>query len=138
MSDNKLADLAETIRANVGMASDFDFEVVELPDAGAVVRLPFDDGMLRLGGTVSGPVLMTLVDTAMYAAVIGHTANGQFGVTSHLNIEFLRRPEPETLRARANILRMGRRQVSCAVAIEDEREQRLLAYATGAYALFQS
>lgn len=138
MPEKSLAGIADTIRTNVGVAADFDFEVVGLPDAGAEIRLPFADKMQRLGGTVSGPVLMTLVDTAMYAAVIGHVVNGEFGVTSHLNIEFLRRPGPETLRARAEILRQGRRQVACAVAVEDEAERRLLAYATGVYALFQS
>lgn len=138
MSDHKLLALADTIRSNVGMAMDFDFEIAELRDHGAVVRLPVAEKMLRLGGTVSGPVLMTLVDTAMYAAIIGHAENGQFGVTSHLNIEFLRRPGPGNLLARAEILRMGRRQVSCAVSIENEDDGRLLAHATGAYALFDS
>lgn len=138
MTEQKLAEVAETIRANVGMASDFGFEVLDLPDTGALVRLLVTDKMLRLGGTVSGPVLMTLVDTAMYAAIIGHTDEGQFGVTSHLNFNFLRRPGSDNLMARAEILRMGRRQVTCAVSIEGEDEGRLLAYATGAYALFQS
>lgn len=138
MSDYKCTEITETIRANVGMAADYDFEVVELPEAGAAVRMPVTDKMLRLGGTVAGPVLMALVDTAMYAAIIGHTDNGQFGVTSHLNIDFLRRPDGGDLLARADILRLGRRQATCAVAIEGGEERRLLAYATGGYALFGS
>lgn len=138
MSEEKRIEIAEIIRANVGMASDFAFEIAELPETGAVIRFPVTDKMLRLGGTVSGPVLMTLVDTAMYAAIIAHADDGQFGVTSHLNIDFLRRPGPENLLAKTEILRMGRRQVTCSVAIEGEDEGRLLAYATGGYALFGS
>lgn len=138
MSEQDLSTLTETIRANVGMAADFDFEVLALPDNGAVVQLRVTDKLLRLGNTVSGPALMTLVDTAMYAAIIGHTPNGQYGVTSHLSIEFLRRPGPENLVARTEIMRAGRRQVSCHVRIEQADTGRLLAHASGAYALFDS
>lgn len=136
MPQMSLSEVAGAIRDNAGVAGDFDVEVLSLADAGAEVRLPVDERMLRLGGTVSGPVLMTLVDTAMYAAVLGHVERGAYGVTSHLSIEFLRRPPPEALRARADILRRGRRQVTATVAITSEAESRLVVHATGAYALF--
>ena len=37
----------------------------------ATVRLPFNESMLRPGGTVSGPTMMALADATMYAVVLG-------------------------------------------------------------------
>lgn len=136
MSSMTVADVQAAIMRNVGAALGFEFEVLALPEDGAEVRIPFRENMVRLGGTVSGPILMAAVDTALYAAVVAHVEDGQYGVTSHLSIEFLNRPPPAPLRARCRILRRGRRQVTCTVAIESEGDGRLVAHATGAYALF--
>lgn len=135
MSLRSPAEITATIRATVGVAKDFDFEIQDAPD-GAVVVLQTSPRMLRLGATISGPVLMTLIDTAMYAAVIAQVEHGEFGVTSHLNIEFLRRPAPGVLVAAARILRVGRRQVTATVAVDSGADGKLVAHATGAYALF--
>lgn len=126
----------DAIERNVASALDFEFRLTALTEDGAEVRVPFRENMIRLGDTVSGPVLMTLVDIALYAAVVGHVEHGEYGVTSHLSIEFLNRPPRAPLRARCRILRQGRRQMTCTVAIESEGDGRLVAYATGAYALF--
>lgn len=136
MSRMTAADVEAAISRNVASALGFEFEVTALPEEGAEVRMPFRDNMTRLGGTVSGPVLMTLVDIALYAAVVGHVEHGEYGVTGHLSIDFLNRPPQAPLRARCRILRRGRRQVTCTVAIESEGDGRLVAHATGAYALF--
>lgn len=135
MSEVSPADIERMIADNVDLAEGFRFEVLDLAD-GARVKLHYNDRMLRLGGTISGPVLMMLVDTAMYAAVIAHAEHGQYGVTSHLNIEFLRRPPPAALIAEARLLRVGRRQVTGTVVIHSEGESRPVLHATGGYAVF--
>lgn len=135
MSEVSPADIERMIADNVDLAVGFRFEVLDLA-GGATVKLHYSERMLRLGGTISGPVLMMLVDTAMYAAVIAHAEHGQYGVTSHLNIEFLRRPPPADLIAEATLLRIGRRQVTATVAIRSEGDARPLLHATGGYALF--
>ncbi|MES1943162.1 hypothetical protein PC39_03527 [Salinisphaera sp. PC39] len=136
MSLMTAAEVQAAIERNVASALGFEFEVTAVTGDGAEVRVPFRENMVRLGDTVSGPVLMTLVDIALYAAVVGHVPDGEYGVTSHLNIEFLNRPPRAALAARCRILRRGRRQMTCTVSIESESDGRLVAHATGAYALF--
>ena len=73
---------------------------LESIDAGkAVMRLPFDDGMLRPGGTVSGPTMMALADATMYAVVLSAIGIVKLAVTISFNINFLHRPPPADLMA---------------------------------------
>lgn len=131
--------IQDHIRATVGMAGDFDFRVKEVRAGYSEVTIGFAPNMTRLGGTVSGPIMMTAADTAMYAAIMATCENGQFGVTSHMNIEFLRRPAPAGLVVRSRIIRAGRRSVTCTVEIFSETDlDNMVAHATGAYTLFTS
>jgi acyl-coenzyme A thioesterase PaaI-like protein len=45
--------------------------IEEVTDRGARVRMAASPDRLRPGGIVSGPVLMSLADTAVWAAVLG-------------------------------------------------------------------
>jgi acyl-coenzyme A thioesterase PaaI-like protein len=47
---------------------------------------------LRPGGTVSGPVLMSVADIALYVAIFGKLGIIPLAVTTSLTINFLRRP----------------------------------------------
>lgn len=123
-----------TIRAHVGVVAAPAFVVEQIFDDGAQVGLGAAPGMSRLGDTVSGPVLMTLADAAIYAAIIAHVTDGEHAVTSHLNIEFLRRPPLAALRARAYILRAGRRSVACRAELFGGDDGRPVAHVTAAYA----
>lgn len=129
------ADAIQTmIRNQVGVAVAPEFVVDSLFDNGSQITLAVGPGMTRLGDTISGPVLMTAADAAMYAAIIAHVPDGQNAVTSHLNIEFLKRPPLADLCARATILRVGRRSVACRVELFSVDDPSLVAYVTGAYA----
>lgn len=139
MPEQSAAVIQAHIRETVGMASEFDFRVTEVRPGFAEVTIGFAPRMTRLGGTISGPIMMTAADTAMYAAIMASSDNGRFGVTSHLNIEFLRRPAPAGLVVRSRILRLGKRSVTCAVEIFSEIDpENMVAHATGAYTLFSS
>ncbi len=131
-------DIQAMIRSNVGSpGKSASFEVLSVGDNVADIRVPFDQGMTRLGDTISGPVLMTAADAAMYAVIIGHVEHGEYAVTSHLNIDFLRRPEAADLYARAHILKRGRRTVACRVELFSHDRSTLVAHVTGAYALMR-
>ncbi|MDA3922434.1 MAG: PaaI family thioesterase [Salinisphaera sp.] len=123
-----------TIRAHVGVVASPEFVVEQIFEDGAQVVLGHAPGMSRLGDTVSGPVLMTLADAAIYAAIIAHVPDGENAVTSHLNIEFLRRPPLADLRARAFILRAGRRSVTCRAELFSGDDAKPVAHVTAAYA----
>lgn len=101
------------------------------------VRLvrPYGDGLLRPGGVISGPTLMSLADTAAYALVLAHAGDQLMAVTSQLNISFLRGAAPGDLTAEAEMLRLGRRLAVCDVRIWTEGPDRLAAQANVTYAL---
>lgn len=131
------ATIEDMIRNNTGVPGRPDFEVIDVADHRAEIRVPYDVGMTRLGDTISGPVLMATADAAMYAVIIAHVEHGQYAVTSHLNIEFLRRPEAGDLYARAHILKQGRRFVPCRVELFSSDRHTLVAHVSGAYAVMR-
>ncbi len=99
----------------------------------ATVRYRIGDSHLRPGGTVMGPAMMLLADTAMYAALLGADRRATGAVTSNLNISFLRRPSPRDLIAEAEVLRLGRRLSVGEVRMFSDGESGIVAHATVTY-----
>ena len=103
------------------------------------IRLDATEHHLRPGGTVSGPTLMAMADTAMYFLVLSLVGPVALAVTTNLNINFLRRPPPGPLSATATLLKLGQRLVVGEVHIRGEGEpgapQVLVAHATVTYGL---
>jgi len=127
-------EIETVIRRNVGAPGSPRFHVLDIGETHADICLPYDEGMTRLGNTISGPVLMTLADAAMYTAIIAHVPDGEYAVTSHFHIEFLQRPRAADVLARAHLLRVGRRSVTCRVELFSEDFDTLVAHVSGAYA----
>jgi uncharacterized protein (TIGR00369 family) len=96
---------------------------------------PYREDMLRPGGVIAGPTLMSLADTAAYALVLAHVGDQLMAVTSQLNMSFLRGAQPAELHADAELLRLGRRLAICDVRIWTEGPDRLAAQANVTYAL---
>lgn len=111
--------------------------VVERIDHGRVeLSLLAGEEHLRPGGTVSGPAMMTLADLAMYVLVLSHKGPEALVVTTNLNINFLRKPPPGRLVARANMLKMGRSLAVGDVTISGEGEANaIVAHATVTYSI---
>ncbi|UJR85357.1 PaaI family thioesterase [Sandaracinus amylolyticus] len=110
------------------------FRVQELGWGTATIRLLFSEQQLRAGGTINGPTMMTLADTALYAAVLTRIGMQPLAVTSDLSIHFLRKPEARDLIGRATVLRVGRRIAVGTIEISSA-DGPLVAHATGSYAL---
>ena len=104
----------------------------------AQVRLKFATNRLRPGGTISGPSLMTLADTAMWIALLGMIGRVPLSVTSHLDIDFLRKPGPRDVLADAQLLKLGRRLAVGHVLMRSDGEDELCASASVTYAIPQS
>ena len=108
----------------------------DVGDAFARLRLPESEQHLRPGGTISGPAMVMLADVAVYVAILATLGTGALqAVTTSLNINFLKRPEPGTLVAEAKLLKVGKRLVVGEVAIWDADIETLLAHTTATYAL---
>lgn len=99
------------------------------------LTLAVDQRHLRPGGTVSGPTLMTMADTAMYLLVLSALGPVALAVTSHLDIDFLRKPGPGELHARAEMLKLGRRLAVGRVLMYSDDASRPVAHASVTYAL---
>lgn len=99
------------------------------------LRQPFNDTLIRPGGTLSGPTMMGLADAAMYAAILGTLGRLEMAVTQNLNINFLRRPAQRDLLAECRIIRLGRRSVVLEVTLFSEGDDAAVAHVTGIYAL---
>jgi uncharacterized protein (TIGR00369 family) len=111
--------------------------VVEVGPGRVKLMAPYREGLLRPGGVISGPTLMSLADTAAYALVLAHVGDQLMAVTSQLNMSFLRGAAPGDLHAEAELLRLGRRMAVCDVRLWTEGPYRLAAQANVTYVLPQ-
>src|SRR3974377_930565 len=84
------------------------------------VRWKFDESSLRPGGTVSGPTIMELADFAMYVAVFSAIGPQPLAGTTHLNINFRRKPTRADLIADARLMKVGKRLAVGEVTIRSE------------------
>lgn len=111
------------------------YRVEEVRERFARVRLPFHEDHLRPGGTVSGPTLMSLADTAMYVVVLAMIGEVPLAVTTSLNVNFMRRPSPVDVIAEARLLKLGRRLAVGDVAMYSDGDPEMVAHATLTYSI---
>jgi len=123
-----------------------DFLAREFPQSKCVVEaigertsvishsIGFDE--LRPGGTVSGPILMTVADVALYAAVLGELGLVALAVTSNLSINFLRKPAADKdIVGHCKLVKVGRTLVMGEVMLYSRGDERPVAQVMGTYAL---
>jgi uncharacterized protein (TIGR00369 family) len=101
----------------------------------ARVRMPFNEGRLRPGGTISGPALMTLADTSMWVALLAMIGREPLSVTSHLDIDFLRKPHPGDVVGNATLHKIGKRLAVGDVLMYSEGETQPCARSSVTYAI---
>jgi uncharacterized protein (TIGR00369 family) len=110
-------------------------EIEDLRDGFLRIRVPVTDRYLRPGGTVSGPALMTIADTAMYYLVLGMIGPVALALTTNLNINFLRAPKLADVMAEAEMLKLGKRLAVGQVTIYSDGSEDPVAHATVTYSI---
>ena len=123
------------IRQQVPFIAALGAHLEKLGKGTATVRMSGKAEFLRPGDSVNGPVLVALVDVAMYAAIMSLTGRSEMALTTNLNINFLSRPAQKDLIADAVILRLGRRSAVLEVQLFSEGSDEMVAHVTGTYAL---
>lgn len=113
----------------------FRFTVEEIFEGFARLRLFFDERHLRPGRTIAGPVMFTLADTALFAAVLSCIGVEKMVFTTDMNIHFLRKPQAVDLIAECRIIKQGRQLVFGDVLLFSDGDDRPVAHVTGTYAL---
>ena len=109
--------------------------VISVEPGVVTLEQEWSERMLRPGGVLSGPTLMSLADTAAYALVLAHVGIQPMAVTSGLTINFLRGCKPGVLTARGEMLKLGRRLAVMDVRMWTEGADRPAAQANVTYAL---
>ncbi len=111
------------------------FKVERVDEMFAQVRMLCNPRHLRPGGTISGPSLMMLSDTAMYMALLGMIGPVALAVTTNLNINFLRKPEQADVIAECRLLKLGKRLAVGEVTMFSEGDREPVAHATVTYSI---
>ena len=91
-----------------GFGQPFTWPIERLDDNGLRLVKPADIADLRPGGTISGPTVMTLADSAAYMVLVSRIGPQALAVTTNMNCDFIRRPQPGELVADASVLKVGR------------------------------
>lgn len=102
----------------------------------ATVRHHVTESELRPGGTVSGPVLMTVADVALYVALLGEIGIVPLAVTTNLSINFLRKPGPERdIIGVCRLIKVGRSLAIGEVELYSEGLEEPVAHVVGTYSI---
>jgi uncharacterized protein (TIGR00369 family) len=110
--------------------------IEEVGDRTATVSYPVGADQLRPGGTVSGPVLMSVADVAIYVALLGTVGLVPLAVTTSLNINFLRKPPADNpIVGVCRLIKVGRILVVGEVALYSGRNEEMVAHAVGTYSI---
>ncbi len=111
--------------------------VIEAAGANAsTIRHLVGDHELRPGGTVSGPVLMTVADVAMYVAILSTIGLVPLAVTTNLNINFLRKPDAgRDILGDCSLIKVGKVLVVGEVTLYSEGDQHPVAHAVSTYSI---
>lgn len=126
--------VAEHYPAMVGSG----FSCDEIAEGRAAARWRYDTATLRPGGLISGPVQFTAADLALWYLSFTIVGLQPMAVTSDLAITFLRPASGGDLVAEAMLLRAGRMRISGRVEIRVDGDDRLVAHASGSYAVLDS
>ncbi len=102
----------------------------------ATIRHEIGVDELRPGGTVAGPVLMTVADVALYVAILGEIGIVPLAVTTNLNINFLRKPAGnKAIIGECKLIKVGRTLAVGEVTLFSEGSPDAVAHVVGTYAI---
>jgi acyl-coenzyme A thioesterase PaaI-like protein len=102
----------------------------------ATIRHEIGVAELRPGGTVSGPVLMTVADVALYVAILGEIGIVPLTVTTSLTINFLRKPSADrAIVGVCKLIKLGKSLAVGEVSLYSEGSDEMVAHVVGTYSI---
>ena len=93
------------------------YRITQVEPGRVTARLETGDRHLRPGGTVSGPTLFAIADVTQWLSILTEIGPVALTVTTNLNINFLRKPQPGALIGKGSVLKLGSRLAVTDVAI---------------------
>ena len=131
-------DLHKFLNEHFPQAAHLDLRIEHLDDTTIRVRQKTLDAHLRPGGTISGPTLMAMVDCGFYLLLLARLGPVAHAVTTNLNINFMRKPEPADLLGEGRLMKLGRALAVGDFTIRSEGSEEPVAHATLTYSLPRS
>ena len=127
-------ELQQLIQADSAFTKAHGFVVVDAAEGSCTLRVPDLPQFERPGGIVSGQVLMTAADVAMWLAIKTMRGIDDPSVTSHMQTNFLDSARRESFTCKATVVKLGR---STAFGTAECRTEsgKLLAHHTLMYAM---
>lgn len=119
MTSKVTAEELNTFFAEAFPDHDKSFEVTQVSDGEAFLRLNYSEKFLRPGNVISGPTQMALADSAAYVAIFTRLGITPFAVTTNLNINFLNACKAGDIIARAKLIKLGKRLAISEVDIRE-------------------
>ena len=135
MTDITIQEIESLTLESLPFAVDYGFRVDSVSLGTSTVRAPYQESFLRPGGTISGPVIMGLADYALFVAILTKIGLVELAVTTNLNINFLRRPDPGDLLAVAKVIKIGKRLAVGQIEVYLDGEESMIAHATSTYSI---
>ncbi|MFQ5882542.1 MAG: PaaI family thioesterase [Candidatus Methylomirabilales bacterium] len=115
---------------------EFGITCEEIGSGYAVARLKYDERWLRPGKYVSGGMLMTLADAAIFYAILSVVGLKPMTVTNEFKINFLRPAIGGDVLARAEVLKAGRRIIYGEIRLfMADGPGKLIGHATSSYVM---
>jgi len=102
----------------------------------STVRHVIGNDELRPGGTVSGPILMTVADVALYVAILGEIGIVPLAVTTSLTINFMRKPSVDRdIIGICKLMKVGKALAVGEVTLYSEGQNEPVAHVVGTYSI---
>ena len=110
--------------------------VEAVSEGSSIIRHRGGVGELRPGGTVSGPVMMTVADVALYVAMFQQIGITPLAVTTSLTVNFLRKPSSDKdILGICRLIKVGKSLVYGEVTLYSEGSDDPVAHAVGTYSI---
>lgn len=110
--------------------------VVAVGGKSATIRHEIGIQELRPGGTVAGPVLMTVADVALYVAILGEIGIVPLTVTTNLSINFMRKPAADrAILGVCKLMKLGKSLAVGEVSLFSEGVEEPVAHVVGTYSI---
>ena len=101
----------------------------------AVLRMPYSDRLVRVGGTLCGQALMSAADTAMVIALSGSFGEFKPVTTVSQNVTFMRPIAEQDVLVDARVIRLGKTLAFGEITLRGAKDDKTVAHATTTYAI---
>jgi uncharacterized protein (TIGR00369 family) len=114
---------------------DLGLAVQSVASGEAVLRMPYSDRLVRVGGTICGQALMSAADTAMVIALSGSYGEFRPVTTVSQNITFMRPIAQQDVLVEARVIRLGKSLAFGEINLKGASDGKVAAHATTTYAI---